>query len=127
MDWLNYHHLRFFSIVAREGRIARACERLRLAQPTISKQLHQLERSLGEQLFQRVGRRLTRTRTGQVVCRYAEEKTTGNRWGFLASLRAEGQGRLRTATTVRSSDGGHWAACWRTAFTTVATVAQASA
>ena len=77
--------------------------------------------------FNAWGAALTRTRTGQVVCRYAEEKTTGNRWGFLASLRAEGQGRLRTATTVRSSDGGHWAACWRTAFTTVATVAQASA
>ncbi|MHB0961408.1 MAG: transcriptional activator NhaR [Pirellulaceae bacterium] len=73
MDWLNYHHLLYFSIVVREGSIARACERLHLAQPTISKQLHQLERSLGEQLFQRVGRRLTLTETGQVVFRYAEE------------------------------------------------------
>ena len=73
MDWLNYHHLLYFSIVAREGSIARACERLHLAQPTISKQLHQLERSLGEQLFQRVGRRLILTETGQVVFRYAEE------------------------------------------------------
>ena len=42
MDRLDYHLLLAFSIVAREGRSARACERLHLAQPTISKQLHQL-------------------------------------------------------------------------------------
>mgnify|MGYP003351462914 CR=1 FL=1 len=48
MDWLNYHHLLYFWTVAREGSIARACEKLRLAQPTISGQLRQLEDVLGE-------------------------------------------------------------------------------
>ena len=47
MDWLNYHHLLYFWAVAREGSIARACERLHLTQPTISSQLRKLEKSAG--------------------------------------------------------------------------------
>ena len=73
MDWLNYHHLLYFWVVAREGTIARACDQLHLTQPSISKQLHQLEHSVGEKLFQRVGRNLVLTETGQLVFRYADE------------------------------------------------------
>ena len=73
MEWLNYHHLLYFWTVAREGSIARACERLRLAQPTISGQLRQLEDSLGEKLFTRQGRGLALTEVGQVVYTYADE------------------------------------------------------
>ncbi len=73
MDSLNYHHLMYFWIVAREGSIARATELLRLTQPTISAQLRLLERSLGSKLFERRGRRLVLTDTGQAVYRYAEE------------------------------------------------------
>ena len=36
MEWLNYHHLLYFWVVAREGSVAKASEELRLAQPTIS-------------------------------------------------------------------------------------------
>ncbi|MEW6296143.1 MAG: transcriptional activator NhaR [Thermodesulfobacteriota bacterium] len=73
MEWLNYHHLLYFWVVAREGSIARACEELYLTQPTISAQLRALERSLGEQLFTRVGRNLVLTEVGRVVFRYADE------------------------------------------------------
>ncbi|MBN2476083.1 MAG: transcriptional activator NhaR [Pirellulales bacterium] len=73
MDWLNYHHLLYFWTVAREGSIARACERLHVAQPTISNQLRKLEKSIGEKLFQRAGRHLVLTETGQLVMRYADE------------------------------------------------------
>ena len=73
MDWLNYHHLLYFWVVAREGTIARACDQLHLTQPAISKQLRQLEHSIGERLFKRVGRNLALTETGQEVFRYAEE------------------------------------------------------
>jgi LysR family transcriptional activator of nhaA len=73
MDWLNYHHLHYFWVVAREGTIARACDQLHLTQPAISKQLRQLEHSFGEKLFKRVGRNLALTETGQEVFRYAEE------------------------------------------------------
>jgi len=73
MEWLNYHHLLYFWTVAREGSVARACEKLRLAQPTISGQLRLLEESLGEKLFRKAGRGLALTDVGQVVYRYADE------------------------------------------------------
>ena len=73
MEWLNYHHLFYFWTVAREGSIARACEPLHLAQPTISAQLRTLERSLGVKLFERRGRGLALTEAGRLVYRYADE------------------------------------------------------
>lgn len=73
MEWLNYHHLLYFWAVARDGSIAKACQRLRLAQPTISGQLRQLEEALGEKLFAKSGRGLVLTDTGRVVFQYAEE------------------------------------------------------
>jgi LysR family transcriptional activator of nhaA len=73
MDWLNYHHLLYFWTVVRTGSISRACEELRLAQPTISGQLRALEESLGEKLFTRVGRRLVPTEIGQIVYGYADD------------------------------------------------------
>lgn len=73
MEWLNYHHLLYFYVVAKEGGIARASEQLLLAQPTISAQIHALEESLGEKLFQRSGRSLILTDFGRVVFQYAEE------------------------------------------------------
>ncbi|OFX21908.1 MAG: LysR family transcriptional regulator [Anaeromyxobacter sp. RBG_16_69_14] len=73
MEWLNYHHLLYFWVVAKEGSIARATRELRLAQPTISGQIHRLEEVLGEKLFARKGRNLELTEIGRVVFRYAEE------------------------------------------------------
>jgi LysR family transcriptional activator of nhaA len=73
MEWLNYHHLLYFYVVAREGSVAKASEQLLLAQPTISGQIHALEDSIGEKLFQRSGRRLVLTDFGRTVYQYAEE------------------------------------------------------
>ena len=73
MEWLNYHHLLYFWMVAREGSIARACGSLLLSQPTISGQLRALERAVGAKLFERVGRGLVLTETGREVFRYADE------------------------------------------------------
>lgn len=73
MEWLNYHHLMYFWVVAREGSIVRASEQLRLAQPTISGQIRVLEDTLGEKLFARAGRNLVLTDMGRVVFRYADE------------------------------------------------------
>jgi LysR family transcriptional activator of nhaA len=73
MEWLNYHHLLYFWVVAREGSIAAASAELRLAQPTISGQLRQLEEALGDRLFTRKGRGLALTELGRLVFRYADE------------------------------------------------------
>jgi LysR family transcriptional activator of nhaA len=79
MEWLNYHHLLYFWMVAREGSLAAAGKRLRLSQPTLSGQIHKLEETLGERLFERKGRGLALTDVGRVVYGYADEIfTTGN-------------------------------------------------
>jgi LysR family transcriptional activator of nhaA len=73
MEWLNYHHLLYFWVVAREGGLTQAGKVLRLSHPTLSAQVHALEDRLGEKLFAKVGRRLTLTDMGRVVFRYADE------------------------------------------------------
>src|SRR5262245_54246163 len=73
MDWLNYHHLRYFWAVAKEGGLRKASERLRVSQPSISAQIQALQRSLGEDLFRRSGRTLALTEMGRVVFGYADE------------------------------------------------------
>jgi LysR family transcriptional activator of nhaA len=71
--WLNYHHLLYFWSVVREGGVARAAAKLRLSQPTISAQVHQLEAAFGAPLLRREGRGLVMTDSGRVVFRYADE------------------------------------------------------
>ena len=73
MSWLNYHHLLYFWTVAREGSIAKACERLLLSQPTISGQIRELERAFGAKLFEKAGRNLVLTEAGREAYRYADE------------------------------------------------------
>ena len=73
MEWINYHHLLYFWVVAREGGLVAAGKVLRLSHPTLSAQVHSLEDQLGEKLFTKVGRRLTLTDAGKVVYRYADE------------------------------------------------------
>lgn len=73
MEWVNYHHMLYFWLVAREGSLARASAELRLAQSTVSKQIHQFEDVLGQKLFAKSGRSLVLTESGRVVFRYADE------------------------------------------------------
>lgn len=73
MEWVNYHHLLYFWVVAREGGLVPAGKVLRLSHPTLSAQIHSLEEQLGEKLFTKVGRKLTLTDAGRVVFRYADE------------------------------------------------------
>ena len=73
MAWLNYHHLYYFWLVVREGTIAGAAKVLRLSEPTVSAQIHELERSLDVKLFERDGRHLVVTAAGRLAYRYASE------------------------------------------------------
>lgn len=72
MEWLNYHHLRYFWAVAREGNLRKAAEELNVSQPSVSAQVNQLEAALGTPLFQRSGRGLVMTDAGKTVFSYAE-------------------------------------------------------
>lgn len=70
---LNYHWLRYFWMVAREGGLRRASERMHVSQPTISAQVKALEDQLGEKLTRRDGRGLALTEAGRRVFEYAEQ------------------------------------------------------
>jgi LysR family transcriptional activator of nhaA len=73
MEWLNYHHLLYFHKVVKLGSISAASAELRLSQPTISKQIHELEGSLGEKLLEKRGRGLVPTEIGRLVFDCAEQ------------------------------------------------------
>ena len=73
MIWLNYHRLRYFQMVAQEGSIAKASEKLNLGQPAISIQIKHLEEEVGCDLFERRNRRLVLTQAGQVALEYANQ------------------------------------------------------
>ena len=70
---INYKHLHYFWVVAKQGGIARASETLHITPQTISGQISLLEDTLGEALFQKVGRNLELTETGRMVLSYADE------------------------------------------------------
>lgn len=79
MDFLNFHHLRYFWAVARENSVSRAAKSLRVAQPTVSEQIRLLEQNLGEALLERSGRGIALTEMGRLVYRFADEIfTLGN-------------------------------------------------
>jgi LysR family transcriptional activator of nhaA len=73
MEWLNYHHLRYFWCVAKEGNLQRAATRLHVSAPSISAQIHELEQALDAKLFRRSGRVNVLTDAGEMTLRYAEE------------------------------------------------------
>jgi LysR family transcriptional activator of nhaA len=93
MDWLNYHHLRYFWTVAREGSLRKAAESLAVSQPSISAQIRLLEESLGEKLFRRSGRGLALTDAGRLVFEYAEQIFSVGR-ELLSAVRQKLPGRL---------------------------------
>ncbi len=70
--FLNYHHLRYFRMIARELSVTRAADRLNLSAPALSIQLKQLEESLGQKLFERERGGLRLTEAGHLALEYAE-------------------------------------------------------
>ncbi len=90
MDTLNYHHLRYFREVAREGNLTQAAHRLNVSQSALSAQIKQLEGQLGHALFERVGRRLELTEVGRIALDHADRIfSTGGE--LLATLRQSAQ------------------------------------
>lgn len=97
MTWLNYHHLQYFWVTAREGGVSRASDRLGLSQPTISAQIKRLEAVLDVKLFQRHGRSLVLTDVGRMVYQYADE-IFGTGRELLEALRSNQPGRALPLT-----------------------------
>ena len=70
---INYKHLHYFWVVAKEGSITRAAERLGVAVQTISGQLSLLEQQLGKALFNSQGRGLVLSDAGRRALGYADK------------------------------------------------------
>ena len=73
MEFLNYHHLRYFWVAAKEGGLTRASAKLHISQPSICTQIQALESVLGEKLLRRSGKGLVLTEAGHQVFGFAEE------------------------------------------------------
>lgn len=69
----SYRHLYYFWVVAKEGGMARAAERLGMAVQTVSTQVRELERSLGHVLLKQAGRGVVLTEAGHAALRQAEQ------------------------------------------------------
>ncbi|MCE9574177.1 MAG: LysR family transcriptional regulator [Deltaproteobacteria bacterium] len=91
VEQVNFHHLRYFWAVARDGNLTRTAARLRVAQSALSAQIRLLEDQLGEALFAREGRRLALTEAGTIALAYADEIFTAG--GELVATLARGRRR----------------------------------
>lgn len=65
--------LRYFLTVAREETISRAADILHITQPTLSRQLSQMEEDMGVRLFEQGPRKISLTAEGRLLRRRAEE------------------------------------------------------
>lgn len=70
LEGLNFNHLYYFHIIARESSLAGATKVLNVSQPTLSQQLKQLEENLEHDLFDRSGRSLKLNKNGQYLFDY---------------------------------------------------------
>jgi LysR family transcriptional activator of nhaA len=108
---LNYRHLYYFWVVAKEGGVGRAAERLGITAQTISGQLSLLEQSLGHALFAPQGRGLALTESGRLALGYADQIFL---LGEQMRNALEGSGQEPTLRlTVGISDGLAKLIAWR--------------
>jgi LysR family transcriptional activator of nhaA len=73
LDRLNFNHLYYFYIVAKEGSIKGAAHKLHVSQPTISDQIKLLEEYFHCPLFERKNRSLVLTKEGALALKYAQQ------------------------------------------------------
>lgn len=102
---LNYHHLRYFWIVAHEGNLTRAARRHNIAQSALSMQIKELESYLGQDLFERKGRRLVLTEAGRIALDFADAIFTKGEelLGTLGTLERPKQRHLRVGALATLS------------------------
>jgi LysR family transcriptional regulator, transcriptional activator of nhaA len=70
---LNFRHLYYFWVVAKEGGMSRGAERLDMAVQTVSAQVRALEQALGHALLKPSGRALVLTEAGEAAMSYADQ------------------------------------------------------
>ena len=102
MFWLNYHHLLYFWVVAREGGLAPAGKVLRLSHPTLSSQVKKLEEALGAWVNESLG---TLAQAREATCSPAQGRPQQLECKVGAAfLRGEEPGRFYVAELGRDAD-----------------------
>jgi len=101
---INFNHLHIFHKVAEKRHYTRAAEALHISQPAVSKQVHELERTLGQPLFDKIGRTIRLTEAGKLLYDYACRiftlaEETEAAMGALADL-AGGRLAVGASTTI---------------------------
>ena len=104
---MNLRHLRTFVAVAEAGTISKAAERLRTAQPALSRQIIDLEQELGLKLFDRLGRRIALTRQGMELLRDCRDvlRRVGSLTERARLLRGGTVGTLTVAASPQIVEG----------------------
>ena len=94
--------LRAFTVVAREGNVSRAAERLHLSQPAVSLQLKALAEATGLKLFQRTSQGMALTPDGAALLPLADKALAGlgEFASAAAALHTAVRGRLRIGTIL---------------------------
>lgn len=69
---MNFNHLLIFHKVAEHQHFTRAAEALYISQPAVSKQVHELEKTLGQALFVQIGRKVSLTEAGRTLFDYTQ-------------------------------------------------------
>ncbi len=104
INQLNFKHLFYFWQVAKEGSLTRTSEQIHTSQSALSTQIKQLETRIGKPLFDRRGRRLELTVTGQRVFAYADSMfEIGERMLGWLDGRREGSVRVRVGSVATMS------------------------
>ena len=98
MEFLNYHHLRYFRVIAGELNLTKAARKLNLSPPALSVQLRQLEDSMGHALFHRSSSGLALTEAGLLALEYAQ--TIGRAGEELMDVMRQGVGAGRQVLRV---------------------------
>jgi DNA-binding transcriptional LysR family regulator len=102
LDGLDWNLLRAFACVIELGSLTRAAERLGLSQPTLSRQIAELEAQLGAPLFERTGRRLRATELALQLQEPAERMRAAAR--ALGPLAQQQRGTLAGTVRITASE-----------------------
>ena len=70
---MEFRELQYFLVVAAEGNISAAAQKLHVAQPSLSRQMKELEQKLGKTLFYRGARKISLTEEGRILQKRATE------------------------------------------------------
>jgi LysR family transcriptional regulator, low CO2-responsive transcriptional regulator len=99
---LNLYQLELFAAVVANGNVTRTAESLNLSQPALSSRIKALEESLGEQLFEQVGRQIYLTDAGRELYKYAELilEQVADAKRAVAEVRGLERGSLRLVATT---------------------------